>query len=60
MDHAYHTKMMLLEACESSSPGEFHPQALYEPNVNLLIYPALLIQSISKINFALLSCICPI
>ena len=60
MDHAYHTKMMLLEACESSSRGESYPQALTEPNVNLSIYPASLIQSISKIDFAILSCIGPI
>jgi len=44
MDHAYHTKMMLLEACGSSSPGEPLPKALTEPNANHLIYPALLIR----------------
>jgi hypothetical protein len=29
---------------ESSSPGEFHPQALPEPDVNLSIHPALIVQ----------------
>jgi len=28
MDHAYHTKVMLLEACESSSPEKSHSKAL--------------------------------
>ena len=29
---------------ESSSPGESHPQALPEPDVNLSIHPALIAQ----------------
>ena len=29
---------------KSSSPGEFHPQALPEPDVNLSIHPALIVQ----------------
>jgi len=29
----------------SSSPGELHPQALTEPDVNLSIHPALIVQS---------------
>ena len=31
---------------KSSSPGEFHPQALTEPDVNLSIHPALIIQTV--------------
>ena len=38
---------------ESSSPGEFHPQALTDPYMNLSIHTAPLIQSISTIDFAL-------
>jgi hypothetical protein len=30
---------------ESSSPGELHPQALTEPDVNLSAHPALIVQS---------------
>ena len=30
---------------ESSSPGESHPQALTEPDVNLSAHPALIVQS---------------
>ena len=30
---------------ESSSPGEFHPEALTEPDVNLSAHPALIVQS---------------
>ena len=37
----------------SSSPGEFHPQALTDPYMNLSIHTAPLIQSISTIDFAL-------
>ena len=33
-------KMHSLRTNESSSPGEFHPQALPEPDVNLSIHPA--------------------
>jgi len=29
---------------ESSSAGEFHPQALTDPDVNLSIHPALIVQ----------------
>ena len=29
---------------ESSSPGEFHPQALTEPDVNVSAHPALIVQ----------------
>jgi len=29
----------------SSSPGELHPQALTEPDVNLSVHPALIVQS---------------
>ena len=46
-------KFYACQTVESSSPGESHPQALTEPNVNLSIYPAPLIQSISKIDLAL-------
>jgi hypothetical protein len=34
----------ILKVNESSSPGEFHPQALPEPDVNLSIHPALIVQ----------------
>ena len=48
--------MKFLQACfrvvqafetnhESSSPGELHPQALTEPDVNLSAHPALIVQS---------------
>ncbi len=30
---------------KSSSPGELHPQALTEPDVNLSAHPALIVQS---------------
>jgi hypothetical protein len=30
----------------SSSPGEFHPQALTDPDVNVSAHPALIIQSL--------------
>src|ERR1035438_8792234 len=33
---------------ESSSPGEFHPQALTEPDGKLSLHPALLAQSLSQ------------
>jgi len=33
------------ENTESSSPGELHPQALTEPDVNLSTHPALIVQS---------------
>ena len=33
-------------AAESSSPGEFHPQALTDPDVNVSAHPALIIQSL--------------
>jgi hypothetical protein len=35
-------------ADESSSPGDFHPQALTEPDGKLSLHPALLVQSLSK------------
>jgi len=31
------------EDVESSSPGEFHPQALTDPDVNVSAHPALII-----------------
>jgi len=31
---------------KSSSPGEFHPQALTDPDVNVSAHPALIIQSL--------------
>jgi hypothetical protein len=31
---------------ESSSPGEFHPQALTDPDVTVSRHPALIIQSL--------------
>jgi hypothetical protein len=34
----------MLEAEESSSPGEFHPQALTDPDVTVSRHPALIIQ----------------
>jgi len=33
-----------LEVNESSSPGEFHPQALTDPDVTVSRHPALIIQ----------------
>jgi hypothetical protein len=32
------------KVAESSSPGESHPQALTDPDVNLSIHPALIVQ----------------
>ncbi len=46
-------RMLTAQNHESSSPGESHPQALTEPDVNLSIYPAPLIQSISTIDITL-------
>jgi len=40
---------------QSSSPGELHPQALTEPDVNLSIHPALIVQSQS---IAIRLCFC--
>jgi hypothetical protein len=37
---------------ESSSPGESHPQALPEPDVNLSIHPALIVQPPGASPFA--------
>ena len=37
---------------ESSSPGESHPQALTEPDVNLSAHPALIVQSQVEFQFA--------
>jgi hypothetical protein len=33
------------ENAKSSSPGELHPQALTEPDVNLSAHPALIVRS---------------
>jgi hypothetical protein len=38
---------------ESSSPGESHPQALTEPDVNLSTHPALIVQSRGEFRFAI-------
>jgi hypothetical protein len=35
-----------LEGDESSGPGEFHPQALTDPDVNVSAHPALIIPSL--------------
>jgi hypothetical protein len=40
-----HSKIAL-RVNESSSPGEFHPQALTDPDVNVSAHPALIIQSL--------------
>ena len=48
MNYDYHTKLIVLEACELRSPGDSRFEALTEPNVYLSIYPAPFIQSISK------------
>jgi len=42
-----YTPLTLSYICEiwSSSPGEFHPQALTEPDVSLSTHPALIVQS---------------
>ena len=40
-----HSKIAL-KGNESSSPGEFHPQALTDPDVNVSAHPALIIQSL--------------
>ena len=37
---------------ESSSPGESHPQALTEPDVNLSAHPAPIVQSQVEFQFA--------
>jgi hypothetical protein len=37
---------LILIVEESSSPGEFHPQALTDPDVNVSAHPALIIQSL--------------
>ncbi len=37
---------------ESSSVGEFHPHALPEPDVNLSIHPALIVQPLAAFPFA--------
>jgi len=34
----------MLQIEESSSPGESHPQTLTDPDVNLSIHPALIVQ----------------
>ena len=41
-----------LEDKESSSAGEFHPHALPEPDVNLSIHPALIVQPLAASPFA--------
>ncbi len=38
---------------KSSSPGESHPQALTEPDVNLSAHPALIVQSQDEFRFAI-------
>ena len=38
-------QLVLSEDPKSSRPGEFHPQALTEPSVNLSIHSALPIQT---------------
>jgi hypothetical protein len=37
---------------KSSSPGESHPQALTEPDVNLSAHPALIVQPQDEFRFA--------
>ena len=37
---------------KSSSPGESHPEALTEPDVNLSAHPALIVQSQDEFQFA--------
>lgn len=43
--HAEGVTMIAKPNHESSSPGEFHPQALTEPDGNLSAHPALIVQS---------------
>ena len=42
-----------LQIEESSSPGESHPQALTEPDVNLSAHPALIVQSQVEVQSAI-------
>jgi len=44
--------LMLKPDHKSSSPGELHPQALTEPDVNLSTHPALIVQSQGESRFA--------
>ena len=44
---------MLKTDQESSSPGESHPQALTEPDVNLSAHPALIVQSQVEVQSAI-------
>ena len=46
--------MVAKAVVKSISPGDFHPQALTEPYVNLSIHTALLTQSMSLQTSALL------
>jgi hypothetical protein len=39
---------------ESSSAGEFHPHALTEPDVNLSIHPALIVQPLTASPYSLI------
>jgi len=49
----FYKRSILGTRTKTGSPGEFHPQAPTDPYVNLSIHTALLTQSISTIDFAL-------
>lgn len=42
---AIETVLSLAQDKKSSSPREFHPQALTEPDLNVSAHPALIVQS---------------
>ena len=50
--HALGVAMIAKPNHESSSPGESHPQALTEPDVNLSAHPAPIVQSQVEFQFA--------
>lgn len=45
---AIETVLSLAQDKKSSSPREFHPQALTEPDLNVSAHPALIVQSQGK------------
>ena len=47
------------EIAKSSSPGEFHPQALTDPDVTVSRHPALIIPSPSPANLAFIARLLP-
>ena len=46
VNHAFGKESTRKGDAKSSSPGEFHPQALTDPDVNVSAHPALIIQSL--------------